>query len=135
MRFQLNFGTSRPLPPLLVGGGKSAPPSKFRTKNAGLNRVNLMIHISKIHFACQNILLAKTGSKCTVRLPNILYNQMFTSFSCARQNVAEKWKLLRENIYGSAALRCIALSLIKMIGKVLSKFHLNCDIFFSVHKQ
>ena len=42
MRFQLNFGTSRPLPPLLVGGGKSAPPpSKFRTKNAGLNRVKM----------------------------------------------------------------------------------------------
>ena len=26
MRFQLNFGTSHPLPPFLEGGGKSAPP-------------------------------------------------------------------------------------------------------------
>ena len=73
-------------------------------RNLSLSHLNLMIHISKIHLACQNILLAKTGSKCTVRLPNILFNQMFTSFSCARQNMAEKWKLLLENIYGSAAL-------------------------------
>ena len=61
-------------------------------RNSSLS--HLMIHISKIHLACQNILLAKTGSKCTVRLPNILFNQMFTSFSCARQNMAEKMEII-----------------------------------------
>ena len=61
-------------------------------RNSSLS--HLMIHISKIHLACQNILLAKTGSKCTARLPNILFNQTFTSFSCARQNVAEKMEIM-----------------------------------------
>ena len=41
MRFQLNFGTSHPLPPFLEGGGKSAPPQAFKEpKKAGSNRVN-----------------------------------------------------------------------------------------------
>ena len=41
MRFQLNFGTSHPLPPFLEGGGKSAPPRGFKEpKKAGSNRVN-----------------------------------------------------------------------------------------------
>jgi len=40
MRFQLNFGTSHPLPPFLEGGGKSAPPRGFKEpKKAGSNRV------------------------------------------------------------------------------------------------
>ena len=29
-----------------------------------------------------------------VRLPNILFNQIFTSFSCARQNVAKKMEII-----------------------------------------
>ena len=41
MRFQLNFGTSHPLPPFLEGGGKSAPTRVTREpKKPGLNRVN-----------------------------------------------------------------------------------------------
>ena len=47
MRFQLNFGTSHPLTPFLEGGGRSAPPGKFRTKNTGLNRVKASQAISK----------------------------------------------------------------------------------------
>ena len=40
MRFQLNFGTSHPLPPYIEGGGKSAPPRVFEEpKKAGSNRV------------------------------------------------------------------------------------------------
>ena len=45
----------------------------------------------------KNILLGKTWSKWLVELFNISFTQMFTCFSYARQNVAEKWKLLREN--------------------------------------
>ena len=42
MRFQLNFGTSHPLPPFLEGGGKSAPPRGFKEpKKAGSNRVKI----------------------------------------------------------------------------------------------
>ena len=44
MRFQLNFGTSHPLPPFLEGGGKSAPPRGFKEpKKAGSNRVNYRV--------------------------------------------------------------------------------------------
>ena len=49
MRFQLNFGTSHPLTPFLEGGGRSAPPpSKFRTKNTGLNRVKDRCNLSSL---------------------------------------------------------------------------------------
>ena len=42
MRFQLNFGTSHPLYPIFSRWGQICPPpSKFRTKNAGRNRVNI----------------------------------------------------------------------------------------------
>ena len=38
MRFLLNFQTSYPLPPSIVGGGKSAPPSQ-KVKFAGQKKV------------------------------------------------------------------------------------------------
>ena len=41
--------------------------------------------------------MVKTCSKYTNELPNILFNQMFTCFSCARQNVASVMDTFREN--------------------------------------
>ena len=43
------------------------------------------------------MLMVKTWSKYTNELPNIVFNQMFTCFSCAGQNVASVMDTFREN--------------------------------------
>ena len=41
--------------------------------------------------------MVKTWSKYANELPNIVFNQMFTCFSCAGQNVASVMDTFREN--------------------------------------
>ena len=48
----------------------------------------------KYIYLVKNILLGKTWPKCVVELSNILFSQMFTCFTCARQNVAEKMEII-----------------------------------------
>ena len=60
---------------------------------SSLLHLNLMISQKYIQLV-KNILLGKTWSKCVVELSNIPFSQMFTCFSYARQNVAEKMEII-----------------------------------------
>ena len=53
--------------------------------------------------------MVKTWSKYTNELPNIVFNQMFTCFSCAGQNVASVMDTFRENCpdCNSQSVRCL----------------------------
>ena len=42
-------------------------------------------------FTNKIFLSGKICSKCLLKLPNILFNELFDCFSCARQNVTDKW--------------------------------------------
>ena len=61
--------------------------SVMECRISSLSYPNLMISQKSIE-------LVKTWPKCMVKLPNILFNQVFTYFGCARQNVTEKMEII-----------------------------------------
>ena len=62
-----------------------------------LTHLNMTISQKSIKLV-KNILLVKTWPKYTYELPNILFSQMFTCFSCVTQNIASSvMDTLREN--------------------------------------
>ena len=61
-----------------------------------LRHLNMKISQKSIQLIKKK-LLVKSWSKYTFELPNILFNQMVTYFSCVRQNVASVMDMFREN--------------------------------------
>ena len=61
-----------------------------------LTHLNMAISQKSIQLV-KNIFIVKTWSKYTNELSNIVFNQMFTCFSCAGQNVASVMDTFREN--------------------------------------
>ena len=75
MKFQLNFGTSHPLPPFLEGGDKSAPPQKIPGLKVWIylkcKIFNIFIYITlTVHKNCLNQLVLNFGRYSISQYPS-----------------------------------------------------------------
>ena len=69
-----------------------------------LTHLNMAISQKSIYFV-KDVFMAKTWSKYTNEVPNILFKQMFTCFSCAWQNVASVMDTFRENCPPASSIK------------------------------